>query len=112
MSTESSVQFGESVVQQSKHDTASSQVITDTHAVTKTKPSEREPARQSTCAEYEGQIITAEHTSYCEECELVVTARHGVDTDQTNGAVATSRVVSRSRSSHRQGPAYDILPHQ
>ncbi|MFC6763703.1 transcription initiation factor IIB family protein [Natrinema soli] len=76
MSTESSVQFDESVVQQSKHDTASSQVITDAHAATKTKPSEREPAGQSTCTECEGQIITAEHTSYCEECGLVVTANH------------------------------------
>ncbi|WP_114579431.1 transcription initiation factor IIB family protein [Saliphagus sp. LR7] len=78
MSTESFVQFGESAEQQSNHDQASSQAqpSTNAHEATETKTGEREPASQSTCVECEGRIITAEQTSYCEECGLVVTADH------------------------------------
>lgn len=78
MSTEYFVQFGESAVQQSKRNNANSraQAVTETHAATEPKPSKHEPARQSTCAECEGRIITAEQTSYCEECGLVATADH------------------------------------
>lgn len=78
MSTKRFVQFDEPAVQQSDHDNTSSQAQanTHTHAGTETKTSEREPASQSACSECAGQIITAEQTSYCEECGLVVTADH------------------------------------
>ncbi|MFC4986307.1 transcription initiation factor IIB family protein [Saliphagus infecundisoli] len=78
MSTKRFVQFDEPAVQQSEHDTVGSQVQAnaDAHAATETKTGEHEPASQSTCVECEGRIITAEQTSYCEVCGLVVTADH------------------------------------
>lgn len=73
MSSTSFVRYESSVEQASENSEASEESVV-----------EREPARQSTCPECDGQVITSNQESYCVDCGLIVSAEH-VDHRPTRG---------------------------
>lgn len=73
MSSTSFVRYESSVEQASEYSEASEESVV-----------EREPARQSTCPECDGQVVTSGQESYCQKCGLVVSAEH-VDHRPTRG---------------------------
>ncbi|WP_135537056.1 transcription initiation factor IIB [Halostella pelagica] len=73
MSSTSFVRYESSVEQASENNEASEEPVV-----------EHEPARQSTCPECDGQVVTSDEESYCVDCGLVVSAEH-VDRQPTRG---------------------------